>query len=310
MDKFGQIWPQKFIQSVIEFVKSRNTGVQGEYTMCLGGNVTLYASCFAAMTLKYLNALDETDKVGLKKWIDYINRWQDPETGRFIGPEIVPEELTSPQHDWDHVTMHLTAHALPALHVLGGRPLYPLRFAHRFLDQETLKDWLRQRNWKYAWLEGNNLLFVGQFLIYLRDFEHIEKAQDSLNTYFDWLDAEQDPATGLWGTNGYCDVYEALYGAYHQLLVYFYCNRSVHYAENIIDTVLNIQHPDGSFTRSGGGGACEDVDAVAVLVNLYKQTGYRPRAVRYSLHKTLNNILTKQMPSGGFIYCHEKSFSQ
>jgi hypothetical protein len=302
--------PQNFRQLVIEFVKSRKTGTQGEYTMFPGGNVTLYASCFAAMILHYVNALYDIDKVKRNKWVDYINGWQDSVTGRFIGLEIVPEELTSPKHDWNHVTMHLTAHAIPALHVLGGRPLYPLHFAHRFLDQKNLRDWLDQRDWKDAWLEGNNLLFVGQFLVYLRDFEGKKKAQTALDTYFDWLDAEQDPSTGLWGTNGYCDSYEALYGAYHQLLVYHYCNRPVHYAQRIIDTVLNLQHPDGSFTRSGGGGACEDVDAVDVLVNLYKSIGYKPRALHNALQRVLKIILDSQMPDGGFVYRRGTSFSQ
>ena len=301
---------QKFIRRVTEFVESRSTGTDGEYTMCSGGNVTLYASCFAAMTLHYLGSLKTTGNKRLEKWVEYINRWQDPETGYFIGPEIVPGELRSPQHNWEHITMHLTAHALPALHVLGGRPKYPLRFAHRFLDRNTLQKWLEQRDWRQAWLEGNNLLFVGQSLIYIRDFENMRAAEDALETYFNWLDAEQDPATGLWGTNGFCDVFEALYGAYHQLLVYWYCKRTVRYARAIMDTVLSMQHADGSFTRSGGGGACEDVDAVYVLVNLYKRTGYKTETVRHALEKALRSILRNQMPCGGFINSRGKSFLQ
>ncbi|MBN1886762.1 MAG: hypothetical protein JW850_02185 [Thermoflexales bacterium] len=283
-------------------MRACNTGQIGEYTMYPDGQAILYASCFAAMALHYLGALDGLDARERCAWADYIKQWQDPATGRFLGPELVLEELTSPIHDWEHVTLHLAAHVLPALHVLEDRPAYRLNFAYRFLNLETLRTWLDQRDWRDAWLEGNNLLFVGQFLLYLRDYEGRGEAQAALDVYFDWLDAEQDPVTGLWGTDGYCDAYAAVYGGYHQLLVYYACNRPVPYAERIIDTTLQLQHPDGSFTRHGGGGACEDVDAVDILVNLYKRTGYRPRAVRRALQRALDSVLGQQMPDGGFVY--------
>ena len=298
----SSIGAREFRGAVTEFVRSGSTGVTGEYTMCTGGQVTLYSSCFAAMTLHYLGALSTVSRKERLAWADYINRWQDAETGRFLGPEIVPEELTSPKHDWDHVTMHLAAHALPALHVLGARPSHPISFAHRFLDTATLRVWLDQRDWHDAWLEGNNLLFIGQFLVYLRDSEGRDEAQTSLEVYFDWLDAEQDPATGLWGTNGYCDAHTAMCGAYHPLLVYYYCERPVLRAKRITDTTLRLQHPDGGFARDGGGGACEDVDAVDILVNLYERSGYRPRAVRLALRRALDSIVSQQMSGGGFVY--------
>jgi hypothetical protein len=275
-----------------------------------GGHVTLYSSCFAAMTLHYLDALKDISKQERRAWIAYIQQWQDEETGRFVGPEIVEDEPTSPRHDWDHVSMHLTAHALPALRILEALPEHPLRFAHRFLDRDVLLAWLQARDWREAWLEGNNLLFVGQFLVWMRDFEQQEEAQGALDLFFDWLNAEQDPVTGLWGTNRHCDAHAAMFGAYHQLLVYYFCDRRVPYAERIIDTTLGLQHSDGGFAREGGGGACEDVDAVDILVNLYKRTGYRSRAVRGALQRALESVLSRQMPDGGFVYRRGDAFSQ
>jgi hypothetical protein len=77
--------------------------------------------------------------------------------------------------------MHLTAHVLPALSILGSNPRYHLHFAYRFTESRELLKWLERRDWSDAWLEGNNLLFVGQFLIYLRDVEHRKQAAESLN---------------------------------------------------------------------------------------------------------------------------------
>ena len=294
--------PAAFRESVIRFVRSLNTGVPGEYRMSPGGHVTLYASCFAAMTLHYLDALAVLAEGESQSWAEYIRKWQDPKTGWFLGPELSEGELRSRRHDLTHLSMHLTAHVLPTLDLLETTPAHPLTEARKYTDLDHLDQWLAQRDWRDAWLEGNNLLFVGQFLLYLRDRERVAAAQNALERLFDWLDREQDPTTGLWGTNGFCDPFDALYGGYHQLLLYYYCGRTVPRAEAIIDTVLKLQHRDGTFTRRGGGGACEDVDAVDVLVNLSQRTGYRRRRVRTALNAILQRVLATHHPEGGFVY--------
>lgn len=297
-----------FIEKITSFINNANTGTIGEYKMWQGGEVNLYASCFAAMTLHYLNALENYTALEKKKWADYINGWQDNTSGLFIGPELFLEELTSPKHDFEHVSMHLTAHALPALSLLGSTPKHKLHFAHRFLDRNELIKWLTARDWSRAWLEGNNLLFIGQFLIHLRDVEGVKEAAPALNMYFDWLDSQVDPATGLWGTNGHCSSFVAMCGAYHQLLVYYYENREVSYKERLVDTVLSLQHQDGGFSPNGGGGACEDVDAADILVNLYKQLDYRRPDIRAALRRLLESLLQKQMADGGFVYRLDEPF--
>ena len=263
---------ENFKNSVVSYVERNNSGNVGEYRMCAGGECTLYSSCFAVMTLFYCDSLRKYTQEDMYRWGNYINRWQDKNSGLYIGPEVVEEELTSQAHDFEHISMHLTAQVLPSLSILGIQPRYPMYFAHSFLSKNELTKWLDKRDLKNAWLEGNNLLFILQFLIYLRDYENIKEASHSLELMFEWLDSHMDPETGLWGTNGYCSPYEAMYGGYHQLLAYYYEKREIKFKEKIIDTVLSLQHGDGGFHRHGGGGACEDVDGGDILVNLYKIT--------------------------------------
>ncbi|MCD6460032.1 hypothetical protein J7L67_05145, partial [bacterium] len=302
------ITSSKIIFKALDFINARNTGNIGEYKMWEDGEVTLYSSCFAVMLYHYFGALPKFSKSQLKQWAEYINSWQDRETGYFIGPEIRSDELINKKHNYEHVLMHLSAHVLPALDILGVSPKYPLKFAHKFLVANNLTKWLENRDWNDAWLEGNNLLFIGQFLVYLRDQEKKNKASQSLKFYFDWLNSQLDPATGLWGTNGYCSNFVAMCGGYHQLLVYYYENRNILYKKNLIDTVLSLQHKDGGFSPAGGGGACEDVDACDILVNLYKQIDYRRSEIRVALRKLLKAVITKQMLDGGFVYKKDVSF--
>lgn len=267
-----------------------------------GGRETLYASAFAVMILQTVGQLPTLSAAERRAWADYLNRWQDPETGRYLGPEIAPDELLNPEHDWDLVTMHLTAHVLPALSLLGSGTTYPLSFAHNFLDLDYLHKWLESRDWRHAWREGNNLIAVAQFLIWLRDREGLAEAQDALDMFFAWLDNQIDPSTGLWGTDYGCPPLLAMYGAYHQLLAYYFENRPIPYPERLIDTVLSLQHPDGGFHPAGGGGACEDTDGIDILVNLYKRVDYKRPCIRRALRRAIPNLLSKQLPDGGFAY--------
>lgn len=300
-----------FVSRVADFVWRQHTGLPGEFCFCDGGQVSLYASCFAALALQSIGHLVRLDATRRQAWVQYINAWQDAESGYFVGPELARAEFARPDLDETYVRLHLAVHVLPVLKLLGGRPAWPLAFARRFADQGYLRQWLAQRAWQEAWKEGNNLLFAGQLLVYLQEEEGCTAAADALALYFDWLDEQQDPATGLWGTDGQCDTYVALYGAYHQLLIYHYCGRPVHYTGRIIDTVLGLQQADGSFSQEPGGGACEDLDAIAVLVNLVQRTeGYRLAQVRAALGQALPHLLRQQTPAGGFVFRRGYSYMQ
>lgn len=288
---------------VLRFIRGLQGKAPGEYRMCRGGHRTLYASCFAAMALDSLGALGELSPEQRRAWAAYINSWQDPEEGYFVGPELRFGQNTSPKHDEEHLLMHLAAHALPALAALGSAPAHPLRFAEAFCGPGHLDAWLTHRDWREAWLEGNNLLFIGQFLIHLMENQAKgEMARPALERLMTWLDAELDPASGLWGTNGYCSPEAALFGGYHQIILYHYLGRPLPYPEALIDTALALQHADGGFNPAGGGGTCEDVDGIFVLGAQYHLTDHQRGRVRAALKRAIPALLRRQQADGGFAY--------
>ncbi len=294
-------------EGAVGFVRSLAGARAGEYRSGPGGETSFEASCFAALALHAAGALAKLEAGERRAWAGYLAGFQDPRSGLFLGPEL-EGPLESPQHDREHLALHLTCHALPALALLGARPAHPLRAAERHLDPGELLAWLERRDWRRAWREGNELLFAGQLLLHLREVEGRREAAAALGLWFDWLDAQQDPRTGLWGTDRGADPHGALFGAYHPLLVYHYCARPVPRAERILDTALALQHPDGGFAPGGGGGACEDLDGIDVLVNLHRRTGHRPRAVRRALAGALASVLSRQQPDGGFVYRRGEPF--
>ena len=220
-----------------------------------------------------------------------------------LGPELkgyVPS--AGIKHDLEHLTLHLTCTALGACQHFGVPVRHPLRDARRFCDTDYLDNWLERRDLKDGWFEGNNILFVGQLLVWLRDVEGDRHARMALNRWFEWLDSHADLQTGLWGTDKGCSTAHSVYGSYHQLLVYYHEGHSVPNPKALIDVVLELQHSDGGFNPNGNGGACEDVDCVDILTNLYKRVTYRRPEIRNALRRCIEHILFTQNDDGGFPY--------
>jgi len=290
---------------VERFLRSVTSLTDGTSASVPGGPTTLYGTIYAWQTWNFL---------GLQLQLpaetkDFVRSCQDPATGYFIGPELkVFRKRHGALHDSEHLYMHSTSTALPFCreHEI---PIRPLVATHRFCGLPFLKCWTAARNWKNAWFEGNNILFVGQFLTHLRDMEAHPGTSAALDHWFEWLDREMDPATGLWGTNGFCPPKEAVYGGYHQLLVYYHENRLISRAPELVDTVLQLQHRDGGFNPDGNAGACEDVDSVDILVNCYKRVDYRRTEIRIALRQCLRHILLTQNPDGGFPYSRDQKQS-
>lgn len=271
---------------------------QGLFSSTSGDMPTLYGTVYAYRALAYLSsAVSPSETVK-----QYVRGCQSQDTGLILGPELrIFEPRQGSPHDLEHLSLHSTSMALPFCQEYGIE-LSPITTARSFCDLDYLNRWIEQRNWKSAWFEGNNILFIGQLLAYLRDVEQHPAAQLALDRWFEWLDSEADPATGLWGTNGFCDSAVAVYGGYHQLLVYYHENRPLPNPKGLVDTVLSLQHLDGGFNPNGNGGACEDVDSVDILVNCYKRMDYRLAEIRMALWRCVDHILGTQNPDGGFPY--------
>ncbi len=292
-------------QATATYVHSQRDPQTGGYRSAIDGPPTGYATAYALLTLDYLGQTP----ADLDRSLDFLQNLQDPDTGWFVGPELPPANPPSPapgtdrvQHDREHLLHHLTCTVVPALAQFGRQPRHPLAVARRYTDLDFLQTWLDQRDLGNAWLEGNNLLFAGQLLLHLRDHEQEPAAAAALDHWFDWHDRHLDPQTGVWGTDRGSDVRAGIYGGYHQLILYYDLRPEIKHHEALVDQILSIQHPDGGFSKTAGGGACEDVDAIDILVNLYKRYDYRRPEIRVALRRCLKLLWSVQNPDGGFSY--------
>jgi len=294
--------------SVLEWVETMRVkeGPYGRYKMSPSTRPYLLSSCYAAFIRELYGDLGNLSTRQRKEWIDYINSCQDKETGLFCDPEMRPEHVKN--HSWEYLSLQSTTFCLSALSALQGVSRYSVHYDGRWYDPSGIVRWLRARDWSNAWMETNTVMFVGILLIRELTQNGTIKAKEILERMLEWLGEFQDSCTGYWGTREGASLQNGMAGAYHIYLLYYYLDRPLRYLDRIIDSTLSLQQEDGLFSPRGGGGACEDIDAIDTLVNVYQRTSYRRSDIVRTLMRALPALLASQNEDGGFVYARRRRF--
>lgn len=185
-----------------------------------GGEESLEASHSAAEALFLWGDLARLSQADRRGWSDYFNRWQDRETGYFLGP-YVPERShpcwarSDTTHPWSHMHDHLLAVVVPCQIMLGGKPRHRLSEgaqSGRFLDRGLLEAYL-ERDWsgyrndgdytrQNPWWMGNEFWYPGCLLWAISVTEsgtaagvHARQLLDEV--WYRWHDANMN-RWGLW----------------------------------------------------------------------------------------------------------------
>lgn len=262
---------------------------------------TLWASAFAALLLNFIGELQKLSEEEKNSWVKYIQGFQDEETGFFLDPKFKEEDKKSLVHSNELLFAHSSTFVMGALVLLGGRPLYPIKWAHQFREPVAMEKWLETRPWEISpWLVGNWSYDMGCAL----GMDYLVTKNDGnlkgMDAYFEWYDKHQLPETGWWDLSGEAPIDKQQYGGYHTLMVYRMFDRPIPLAEKMIESSLSLQSKDGLFTKGKGGGSCEDMDVIDTLVSLGSATGHKQKEIKNALAKALPAILSKQNFDGGF----------
>jgi len=262
----------------------------------------LYASIYSAMLRHMLGDLEFLPEERRVRWIEYINSFQGKD-GLYRDPAL-QNEVAETEDWWGW--RHLTAHAVTALTVLGGKLERPFAILEPLFGEGNARRWISGLDWQDdAANTSNRVMNYGVMLQYDRDFQGIVEAGEALDEVYDWLDEHQDPGTGLWGNGSYStpkDLSIGVQTAYHLWILYFYDSRSVGYVERAIDSCLNTQNETGGFAATINSSACEDIDTIDPLCRLYFLTNYRRNEIRKTLLRALPWILANQNRDGGFVF--------
>ena len=275
---------------------------------------TLYSSTYAAMTYSLLG-IDLGEK---EQWADYLNSHQDSD-GLYRDPAIYGEGWYKDDPLWCG-RAHLTCHVLTALGCLGHTAKKPLLFLDPYKDKDKFAEWLAGRDWgKRVAFTGNEIMNIGTLLQYSRDFHADGKAGEAVSLLLEWLSSHHiNEESGIWGDLDILDPVmrsESVQAAYHWWPLFFYDRYPVPYMERAIDTVLQTQNPSGGF---GWGvhnpqtphcsSACEDIDSIDPLARISHIIPYRRTEVKDALVFARANVMSNQMPDGGFVFIKGMDF--
>lgn len=278
--------------------------IQSETGIRFGSDkpATLISTCSAILTLEGTGRLTQIDQSTRDTWRTQICACQDSISGFFADPLLATYPLDSGSHDTDYFAYQTTYFALQALDALDTRVPYRLVFLDAFADPVAVHTWLDALDWSNAWLESNRVMFVLACLIYRVERENQADGIAAYHAALDWIERAQDPEYGLWGRAAGSSLLNQMAAAYHLVPFFTYVHRPLNSVDQAIDAVLSLQQDDGFFAPTAGGGACEDLDAIDLLVAYSELSQHRATDVQRSLIRVFWAIWNAQQPDGGFGY--------
>lgn len=245
----------------VEYLRSLYVAGEQSFRFHARAAPTLLSTCFGVQLAYLLGAISFFDDRALAGSI----RQYQKKDGTFWDENAGFSEQGS--HSREYVQWQMTFFSLIALDMLGARPDLPLQFLTPYKDGDRVERWLVTRKWDDFWYSSNEIMFFLYLAIYLRD----RRGEDSsvwnarVHQVLDALDTRQDAVTGFWGNVVRKDPANGLFGAAHIYLFYEYEQRPIHHVDAIRKTTLALQNANGLFGHPFGG-ACEDYDAVEVLL--------------------------------------------
>ena len=266
----------------------------------------VYNSVYACMLLSLYRETANISESSKKTWIDYFNLLQDPASGFFIDPAI--RNGYYDDSDW-WGARHLIPHIIYAYSALNAKPKYEFGWVKKYYDRDRISELIDSCDWNSAIPDENDIdnkiMNIGVALQYQRDYWNDSHASDSVKHLKKLLLEKINPTTGLWGNYNIHNSYELprmIQFAYHILRIFIYDQELISNAESIIDWVLMSQNKYGGFGEKLNSSACEDIDAIDILIYLSKQTDYRNEDMNIAIKRALIFILSNQNDDGGFVF--------
>ena len=265
---------------------------------------SLIASSVAGMLGGFLGIINTLSSAQKAEWAEYLNSFQNSE-GWFEDEDINNQNRLE-WYGQDRALFHRTRHALCALYALGVKPRYKLKMAGQWYGKGNMTQWLGTLDFSDYWYASNMMMDAFLLLHHNYRFTGSRDAYYAIQELFEFCDMATDPKTG-YHDFGKSEVRNAMAGAMHLYPAYFIYERKPLYPKTVIDTTINLQQADGTFSyESGSGGEdCLDYDAVFILTNFYFLTGGSNRKIKDSVMKCANAVMACLNDDGGFS-CHRR----
>jgi len=300
-----------FSNEIISFVESMKVSESYSYRYAPSvSQPNIYNSIYACLLFFLLDKNNIFSKEELYSWGKHINSFQR-EDGFYIDKNIEAGHYYD--IDW-WGARHLSPHVIIALNYIGMKPKYEFNYIKKYYDKKELKNYLNSLDFDniIGTDPDNALMNLGVLLQYQRDFFGDIKAGETLGILFDELEKRINPRWGSWLYGSDDDMHylsRTQQFAYHLYPLWLYDKRPIQHINKLIDLTLKTQTVLGGFGARLNSSACEDIDAIFLLIKLSELTPYRKDDVNLSLAKYFPWVLSNQNSDGGFVFNRNEPFT-
>lgn len=202
----------------------------GHYKIKSTGQQDIYA-CIDAAIIYEIVGIDLKQKFALEErneWIRHINSFANMD-GTYNGSRSS--------------FYHRNSNVIAALALLGGRQKYPVSLYKNLDEISEITPWFERVDWIKQW--GASHAIKGGMLCYSMSSQCTEEWKKEV---FRWLDNNLDPKSGFWRIGvPHFNKYQGVGGGSHIWPLYQHLNHAFPYPEKVIDEILKLQKPSGSF---------------------------------------------------------------
>lgn len=272
-----------FIKDVKKIVEHHYLGKPGEYTRWLtqdaSGSRDLGASpygCANAVNILYtINELP-CDYEKRQEFVKVLQNFQNQENGLFENP--------------GNFATHTTAFVSGALNLLDAEPLYQATGFAKYQSKEGLFAFLDSIDWaKNPWLGAHK--GAGIYASMLLTGTVSDEWEDY---YFEWMDGNADPVTGLWKKDALegAEAFHYLASTFHYVFNYEYAKRALPYPKELLETCIKAYY-DGACIDFAKAVGWPDIDFTYLLARVQRRAGIGYEETQKILKEIADGLITQ-----------------
>lgn len=272
-----------FIAEVEKIVERHYLGEPGKYTRWITqdekGSRDLGSTpygCANAVNILYTTGALPSDMEERAAFVKVLQDFQNRSDGLFVNP--------------GNYETHTTAFVSGALNLLDAKPLYTAKGFEKYQTKEGLWAFMDSIDWaKNPWLGAH--LGAGIYASMLLTDTVADAWED---IYFQWLDENADPETGLWkrGALEGAEAFHYLASTFHYVFNYEYAKRALPYPKELLDTCIKAYREGAcmDFSKSVGW---PDIDFTYLLARVQRRAGSRYEETQEILKEIAEGLITQ-----------------
>ena len=272
-----------FIENVKKIVESHYLGEPGKYARWITQDrnnsrdlgATPYGCANAVNILYTINKLPVSLEER-KAFVNVLQDFQNKENGLFENP--------------GNYETHTTAFLSGALNLLDAHPLYQAEGFANYKSREGIWNFMDSIDWAgNPWLGAH--LGAGIYASMLLTGTADDEWEDY---YFEWLDRNADPDTGLWkkGALVGAPMFHYLASTFHYVFNYEYAKRALPYPKELLDTCIKAYYEGVCMDFSKEVGWA-DIDFTYLLARVQRRAGVRYEEIQKILKKIADGLITQ-----------------